>query len=110
MIGKASASCFAITGSSTSSGRKPRMRDTLSRTSCAASSIPRSSVNSSVMVLICSWLALVIVRSPSRLDSSSSSTSVTADSTTCGLAPGSNTVTETIGGSASGNSRTGSRV
>ena len=67
-------------------------------------------MNSSVIVLICSWLALDMVRSPSRLDSSSSSTSVTADSITCGLAPGSSTVTETIGGSASGNSRTGKRV
>src|SRR5918999_1238915 len=107
MIGKASASCFATTGSSTSSGNKPRTRETLSRTSCAASSTARSSVNSSVIVLICSWLALDIVRKPSTLDSSSSSTSVTDDSTTCGLAPGNNVVTETTGGSASGNSRTG---
>jgi hypothetical protein len=67
-------------------------------------------VNSIVIVLICSWLALVIARIPSTLESSSSSTSVTADSMTCGLAPGRTTVTETIGGSASGNSRTGNRA
>src|SRR4029079_11757709 len=110
MIGNASASCFAITGSSTSSGRRPRTRDTLSLTSCAAASISRSRLNSRVIVLTCSWLALVIARNPSTLDSSSSRTSVTADSTTCGLAPGRRTVTDTIGGSASGNSRTGNRV
>ncbi len=108
MIGNASASCFAITGSSTSSGSLPRTRETLSRTSCAAASISRSSVNSSVIVETCSWLALVIERSPSRLESSSSRTSVTEDSTTCGFAPGRIAVTETIGGSASGNSLTGS--
>ena len=110
MIGNASASCFATTGSSMSSGSRPRARETLSRTSCAAASMSRSSVNSSVIVLICSWLELTSVRKPSTLDSSSSSTSVTADSMTCGLAPGSSTDTDTIGGSASGNSRTGSRV
>src|ERR1051325_5124217 len=36
--------------------------------------------------------------------------SVTADSTTCGLAPGSAVLTETMGGSTSGNSRTASWV
>ncbi len=42
--------------------------------------------------------------------SSSSRMSVTADSTTWGLAPGSTVVTETIGASTSGNSRTASWV
>ena len=110
MIGKASASVFSMTGSSMSSGRRPRTRATLSRTSWAASSIGRSRLNSRVMVAICSWLLLVRVRSPSTLVSSSSSTSVTADSITCGLAPGRITVTVTTGASASGNSRTASRV
>ena len=44
------------------------------------------------------------------LSSSSSSTSVTAVSTTCALAPGRVVETEMIGGSMSGSSRTDSRV
>ena len=44
---------------------------------------------------------------PRRVLSSSSRMSVTADSTTCGFAPGSAVLTETMGGSTSGNSRTG---
>ena len=62
------------------------------------------------MLLNPSALELVRVRSPSTVLSSSSRMSVTADSTTCGLAPGSTVLTETIGGSTSGNSRTASRV
>src|SRR5262245_60626617 len=58
------------------------------------------------MLLIPSWLELVRVRSPSTVLSSSSRMSVTADSTTWGLAPGRTVLTETIGGSTSGNSRT----
>src|SRR3989475_1015973 len=50
------------------------------------------------------------VRSPWIVDSSSSSTSVTAVSTTCALAPGRVVETEMIGGSMSGSSRTDSRV
>jgi len=50
------------------------------------------------------------VRSPWIVDSSSSSTSVTAVSTTCACAPGSTVETEMIGGSMSGSSRTESRV
>ena len=110
MNGCASASCFAITGSSTSSGNRPRTRDTRSRTSCAASSTSRSSVNSSVMLLDCSADELVSVRSPGTVDSSSSMGSVTADSTVWGLAPGRMVLTEMIGGSTSGYSRTESWV
>ena len=108
--GCASADCFAITGSSTSTGRRPRTRDTLSRTSCAATSTGRSSVNSSVMLLVCSADWLLSVRIPWIVDSSSSSTSVTAVSTTWALAPGRTVVTEMTGGSMSGSSRTDSRV
>ena len=86
------------------------MRATLSRTSWAAASTPRSRLNSRVMLLNPSALELVRVRNPSTVLSSSSKMSVTADSTTCGLAPGSSVLTETIGGSTSGNSRTASRV
>ncbi len=67
-------------------------------------------MNSSVTLLTCSWLVLVSVRRPGIVLSSSSRMSVTVDSTTRGFAPRSTVVTETIGGSMSGNSRTGSRV
>ncbi len=62
------------------------------------------------MLLDCSALEEVRVRSPSTVESSSSSRSVTVDSTTRGFAPGRKVETETIGGSMSGNSRTDSRV
>ena len=62
------------------------------------------------MLLLCSPLVLVSVRRPSSVASSSSRISVTADSTTRGLAPGRMVDTETIGGSISGNSRTESRL
>src|SRR5207245_11431177 len=108
--GWASASCLAITGSRMSVGRRPRTRDTLSRTSWAATSTGRSRLNSSVMRLSSSWDVLVRVRSPWMVESSSSSTSVTAVSTTWALAPGSVVTTEITGASTSGNSRTDSRV
>ena len=59
-----------------------------------------------VMLLNCSALALVRVRMPGTVLSSSSRMSVMADSTTWGLAPGRKVLTEMIGGSTSGNSRT----
>src|SRR2546430_11991300 len=62
------------------------------------------------MLLVCSADELLSVRSPWMVDSSSSSTSVTAVSTTCALAPGRVVETEMIGGSMSGSSRTDSRV
>ena len=82
MNGCASASCLAITGSRMSWGRRPRTRDTLSRTSCAATSTWRSRVNSRVMRLNSSWDTLVSVRRPWIVESSSSRMSVTAVSTT----------------------------
>ena len=110
MIGRASASCLFTTGSSISWGSRPRTRETISRTSWAASSIGRSRLNSRLMLEDCSELLLVMVRRPSSEASCSSSTSVTADSMTAGLAPRSVTDTETIGGSTSGNSRTESSL
>jgi hypothetical protein len=62
------------------------------------------------MLLDCSADELVRVRRPGTVDSSSSSGSVTADSTTWGLAPGSTVETEITGGSTSGYSRTDRRV
>src|SRR5439155_15632945 len=70
----------------------------------------RSRVNSRVIWLFSSEEELERVRSPWIVDSSSSSTSVTAVSTTCALAPGSVVDTEMIGGSMSGSSRTARRV
>ncbi len=69
----------------------------------------RSRVNSRVMLLTCSALLLVSVRRPGIVLSSSSRMSVTVDSITRGLAPRNTVVTETIGASTSGNSRTGNR-
>ncbi len=62
------------------------------------------------MLLDCSALELVSVRSPGTVLSSSSRMSVTADSITRGLAPRRNVDTEIMGGSTSGNSRTDSLV
>ena len=61
------------------------------------------------MLLTCSALELVRVLSPWIVLNSSSSMSVTADSMTRGLAPRRTVVTDTMGGSTSGNSRTESR-
>src|SRR6266508_4200121 len=109
MMGKASASCLAMIGSLISSGSKPRTRETRSRTSCAQRSMSRARSNSMVMLLTCSRLWLVRVLMPSMLLISSSSRSLTSVSTTAALAPGYTVVTLTIGGSMSGNSRTGRR-
>ena len=61
------------------------------------------------MLADCSALALVSVRTPSIVASSSSRMSVIVDSTTRGFAPGSVTLTEMIGESVSGYSRTDRR-
>src|SRR5574341_972927 len=57
-----------------------------------------------------SWLDEVMVFTPSRVESCSSRMSVISVSTTLGLAPRYKVVMETMGGSISGYSRTGSRV
>src|SRR5437879_9734988 len=62
------------------------------------------------MLLVSSDDVLLSVRMPWIVESSSSSTSVTAVSTPCAFAPGSTVETEMIGGSMSGSSRTESRV
>ncbi len=62
------------------------------------------------MLLVCSDDVLLSVRIPWMVDSSSSSTSVTAVSTTWAFAPGRTVVTEMTGGSMSGSSRTERRV
>ncbi len=61
------------------------------------------------MLLTCSALELVSVRSPGIVLSSSSRMSVTVVSMTRGFAPRSTVVTETTGESTSGYSRTGRR-
>jgi hypothetical protein len=86
-IGWAFVSTLAMIGSSASPGRLPRMRETRSRTSFAASSTFRFSSNSTVMTDPCSWLEEVSVLIPSMVESCSSRTSVISVSTTLGLAP-----------------------
>ena len=88
MIGWASASCFWMIGSSTSSGSRPRAWPTRSRTSEAAPSGSRSSRNRMVTWLDCSRLTDCMYSMPSTPDSASSIGWVTCDSITWALAPG----------------------
>ena len=89
-------------GSSTSSGRSPRVRATRSRTSLAAASRSRPSSNSMVIIETCSRLSEVTCLTPSMPFTWSSMGSVTEVSTTSGAAPGKIVVTETTGGSTLG--------
>ncbi len=82
-----SASTFAITGSSTSPGRRPRTRDTLSRTSAAAESGLRVNSKRTLIWLRSARLREVISWTPSMPDSESSMILVTCDSTTSAEAP-----------------------
>ena len=66
--------CLVICGGSASSGRARSTRATRSRTSLAASSMLRSSPNSSVMVERSSWLREVIFTTPGRPATGSSMT------------------------------------
>ena len=90
MIGKASASTLAITGSSMRVG-KPRAntRATLSRTSAAAESGLRESLKRTVICEVSERENEVITSTPSMPASESSRTLVICDSTTSALAPGS---------------------
>ncbi len=110
ITGWALMSTLATMGSSASRGSTPRTRETRSRTSLAASSTSRCSSNSIVMTEPCSRLLEVIVFTDSSVENCSSSTSVISVSTTLELAPRYSVVTDTIGGSVSGYSRTGSLV
>jgi hypothetical protein len=73
MIGCASASTLAITGSSISSGRRARTRATRSRTSEAAMSTSRVTRKRTVIWLRSGRLIDVITSMPSMPDSASSS-------------------------------------
>ncbi len=109
MIGFASASTLAITGSSTSSGSRPRTRATRSRTSLAAASGLRSRRKRTVIWLFSARLIEVSTSTPSIPASESSSTLVTRDSMISALAPRYLVSTVTTGSSIFGYSRTGSR-
>jgi hypothetical protein len=110
MTGNASASTLATTGSSISRGNFWRTRLTLSRTSAAAESGSRSSLNLTV-IWLCSWrLTEVITSTPSMPATESSITFVTCDSTTSLEAPTSRLETVTTGSSILGYSRTLSRL
>ena len=110
MMGRAEASCFATMGSSQSSGNRPRTRATRSRTSCAATSSSVPWMNSTLMTLPSSRLSLRICLMPAALPMASSTRWVISDSTTSALAPGYSVRMFTMMGSASGSSRTGSRL
>ena len=77
MIGCASASTLAMTGSSTSSGRLRRARETRSRTSAAALSWSRSMRKWTLIWLRASRLWEVMRSIPSMPESTSSSGCVT---------------------------------
>jgi len=78
---------LAITGSSTSSGRRARTRATLSRTSAAAESGSRVMRKRTLMLLRSERENDVISSTPSMPASESSSTLVICDSTTSAEAP-----------------------
>ena len=110
MIGWASASTLAMTGSSTSSGSCRRARETRSRTSAAAESWSRSIRKRTLIWLRPSRLCETITSTPSMPESTSSSGWVTWLSMISGEAPRYSVVTETTGSSMLGYSRTGSRL
>jgi hypothetical protein len=87
MIGLASASTFAITGSSASCGRRCRTRATRSRTSAAAASASRSSRNRTVIWLCSGREIEVRTSTPSMPEIESSSGLVTCDSMISADAP-----------------------
>ena len=87
MMGQASASTLAITGSSTASGRRPRTRATLSRTSAAAESGSRARRKRTVIWERSERDEEVMSSTPSMPARESSSTLVICDSTTSALAP-----------------------
>ncbi len=110
MTGNASASTFAITGSSTASGRRPRTRETRSRTSAAASSGLRASLKRTEIWLCSAREIDVSTSTPSMPAMESSSGFVTCDSMTSDDAPISLVFTVTTGSSMRGYSRTASRL
>src|SRR5687768_15682194 len=106
MIDWASASTLAITGSSISSGSRPRTRATRSRTSLAATSGSAPRRKRTVMRLCSGSLDEVSVSMPSMPAIEPSSTCVTWLSMISALAPRYSVRTETIGSSMFGYSRT----
>ncbi len=106
MIGCASASTLAITGSSTSSGSLPRARDTRSRTSAAAESISRLGRKVMLMRDDSERLADLMKSMPSMPERLSSSSCVTCSSMISAEAPRNVVETLTTGSSMSGYSRT----
>ena len=105
MVGVASASTLAMTGSSTASGRRPRTRETRSRTSAAAVSGSLVSLKRTVIWLRSVRDTLVMMSTPSMPAMESSSGFVTWDSITSDEAPSSEVLTLTSGSSMRGYSR-----
>src|SRR5436190_14655001 len=110
MMGQASASVFAMIGSSMSWGRRPRTRETLSRTSAAAASGSRDSLKMMVMLLVSDLELDDMTSTPSMPEIESSRTLVTWLSITSAEAPRYTVSTLTTGSSVLGYSRTAMRV
>ena len=87
MTGWESASTLAMMGSSISSGRRPRTRATLSRTSAAAESGEIDRRKRTLMLLRSDRLVEVMTSTPSMPDRESSSGLVIWDSITSADAP-----------------------
>src|SRR6185436_7110501 len=110
MMGSVPLSTLVICGGSASSGRRAATRDRRSRTSLAALSRSRSSVNSTLICERSSRLEEFSRSTPSMPDISFSMICVMRDSTTSEEAPRYRVSTLTTGRSTSGNSRRDSRV
>ena len=106
MVGVASASTLAMTGSSMAAGKRPRTRDTRSRTSAAPSSGLLLSLKRTVIWLCSERDVEVMMSTPSMPAIESSSGLVTCDSITSDDAPVRRVVTLTTGSSMRGYSRT----
>src|SRR6476661_552827 len=110
ITGNASASTFAITGSSMACGSLLRTREVRSRTSAAAASASFSSRNRT-WIWVCSGRLMEVMTSTASMPAIESSRGlVTWDSITSEEAPAYRTLTVTMGSSIFGYSRTARRV
>ena len=110
ITGKASASTFAMTGSSTACGSLLRTREVRSRTSAAAVSASFSS-RKRTEICVCSARLIEVITSTASMPAiESSSGLVTCDSITSADAPAYLTLTVTTGSSIFGYSRIDSLV
>src|SRR5215813_3489376 len=102
MTGSESGSAFWMTGGMTFGGSWRIAPATFSRTSCAASSMFRSSTNWTVIVVVPSVVRPRSSSMPLMVDRASSMGSTTCVTISSGWAPGRRTLTKTVAGSAFG--------